>query len=75
MQRTIEWVFGIFGVLAIFCGFFILLAGENQYLGFGGASWRVGDISHAWAYGLFAGGGLLLLGALGLIRAGRRRRA
>lgn len=71
MQRIIGWVFGIFGALAVFCGLFILFAGENQYL----ASWRAGDISHGWAYGLLAGGGLLLLVVLGLLLSGRSRRA
>jgi hypothetical protein len=71
MQRIIGWVFGIIGALAVFCGLFILFAGENQYL----ASWRAGDIAHGWAFGLLAGGGLLLLVVLGLILSGRSRRA
>ena len=74
MQRIVGWVFGIIGAAAVFFGLFILFAGENQYLGFGDASWRVGDIPHEWAYGLLAGGGLLLVVVLGMILQGLRRR-
>ena len=75
MRRIIGWVFGIIGVVAVFCGLFILFAGEDQYLGWGGASWRVGDIAHGWAYGLLAGGGLLLVIVLGMLLQvlGRKR--
>ncbi len=35
-----------------FLGVFILVADEDQYVGIGGdLSWRVGDISSAWATG------------------------
>jgi len=75
MRRAIAWVIGVLGAAAVFFGLFILFAGENQYLGFGGASWRVGDISSNWAYGLLAGGGVLLVALLGALVAGRGRRS
>lgn len=63
-----EWLLGIAGGIATFLGFFILFAGENQYVGIGGDwSWRVGDISSAWAYGLLIGGLAAVLIALGLV--------
>lgn len=62
MTRVTEWVLGIVGVIAAFLGLFILFGGENQYLGLGGdLTWRVGEISSAWGYGLLIGGGVLLL--------------
>lgn len=72
-----EWLFGIVGGIGAFLGLFILFADEDQYVGIGGdLSWRVGDISLAWAYGLLIGGGLLLLIALGMVlrdaRSGHR---
>jgi hypothetical protein len=72
-----EWLFGIVGGIAVFLGIFILAAGEDQYVGIGGdLSWRVGDISSAWAYGLLIGGGALFLIALGMfIAASRSERA
>ncbi|MGD2043265.1 MAG: 2TM domain-containing protein [Acidimicrobiia bacterium] len=73
----LEWFFGIVGGLAVFLGVFILAAGEDQYVGIGGdLSWRVGDISPGWAYGLLIGGGVVLLIALVMvIGAGRTQRA
>jgi len=75
--KAVGWVLGIVGVIATFLGFFILFAGENQSVGLGGdLSWRVGDISSAWAYGLLAGGIALLLAVLALVlSSGRRVRA
>lgn len=43
MIRATEWILGGVGALAVFLGLFVLLAGEDQYLGFGGSAWRVGD--------------------------------
>lgn len=66
--RVAGWVLGIVGGISAFLGLFILFAGEDQYVGIGGdLSWRVGDISSAWMYGLLIGGGLALLMALGMI--------
>jgi len=73
MQRITGWVLGIVGAAAVFFGLFILFAGEDQYLGFGGASWRVGDISQGWAYGLLVGGGLLLVIVVAMLLRGRSR--
>ena len=69
-----EWLLGIVGGIGVFLGVFILFAGDDQYVGIGGAwSWRVGDISAAWAYGLLIGGGLLLSAALVMVIVGRDR--
>lgn len=66
--RVTEWVLGIAGVIAAFLGAFILLAGDEQYVGVGGGySWRVGDISPAWGYGLLSGGVLLLVVSAALV--------
>jgi hypothetical protein len=63
-----EWLFGIVGGIGAFLGLFILFGGDDQWVGIGGdLSWRVGDISTAWMYGLLVGGGLLLLIALGMV--------
>ncbi len=67
-----EWLFGIVGGIATFLGLFILFADGDQWIGIGGdLSWRVGDISSAWAYGLLAGGLGLLILALGMTFLGR----
>ncbi len=66
MIRATEWILGGVGALAVFLGLFVLLAGEDQYLGFGGSAWRVGDISAAWSYGLLIGGVALLAVAVAL---------
>ncbi|MEN8041362.1 MAG: hypothetical protein ABFR95_07655 [Actinomycetota bacterium] len=69
-----EWLLGIVGGIAAFLGLFILFAGEEQYVGIGGDwSWRVGEISTAWTYGLLVGGGLLLIGAIFMVVVGRDR--
>lgn len=66
--RLTEWLLGIVGGISAFLGLFILFADADQYVGVGGdLSWRVGDISSAWMYGLLIGGGLLLLIALGMV--------
>ena len=74
--KAVVWTGGIVGAIAVFLGLFILFAGENQYVGLGGDwSWRVGDISSAWAYGLLAGGVVLLLIVLAsTVGMARRRR-
>lgn len=72
--QSAEWLLGILGGIGAFLGVFILLADDDQHVGIGGDwSWRVGDISSAWAYGLLIGGGLLLLGALVMLILGRDR--
>lgn len=72
--RFIEWLFGIVGAIGLFLGLFILLANDNQYVGVGGDwSWRVGDVSSAWTYGLLVGGGVLLCAALVMIVLGTNR--
>lgn len=69
-----EWILGIFGGIATFLGLFILLADEDQFVGFGGDwAWRVGDIDTVWAYVLLITGVVLLFGALAMVYAGRRR--
>ena len=69
-----EWLVGIVGGIAAFLGMFILLADDDQYVGVGGDwSWRVGDISTPWAYGLLIGGGLLLCAALVMMLRDRNR--
>ena len=67
-----EWLFGILGGIATFLGFFVLFADGDQWIGIGGdLSWRVGDISSEWAYGLLVGGLVLLILALGMAFVGR----
>lgn len=67
-----EWFLGIVGGISTFLGLFILLADADQYVGIGGdLSWRVGDISSAWAYGLLVGGVLFLAIALAMVYYGR----
>jgi TRAP-type C4-dicarboxylate transport system permease small subunit len=73
-QRVVKQLLGIFGAIGIFLGLFILFAGDGQYLGFWDSTWRVGDISEWWGYGLLAAGGVLWVAALGWILAGRTRR-
>ena len=69
-----EWLFGVVGVISVFTGLFILFAGDDQSVGIGGDwSWRVGEISSAWIYGLLIGGGLLLLAAVVMFVVGRGR--
>jgi hypothetical protein len=64
MVRVSEWVLGIAGAFASFLGLFILLAGDDQYLGIIG-TWpgRVGDIASSWGYGLVIVGVALLVAA------------
>jgi hypothetical protein len=69
-----EWVLGAVGALAAFIGLVVLLAGDDDYVGVvGAATWRVGEISPWWGYGIFAAGiGLVLLTG-SLVRRDRRR--
>lgn len=73
-QKVAKQLLAIFGAIAIFLGFFILFAGENQSLGFWDSTWTVGEISEWWGYGFLAGGTALWAIALGWMMAGRRRR-
>lgn len=71
--RISEWVLAVLGAIAGFSGVFILVGGDDQYIGLGGeASWRVGDLSIAWGYGLAAGGLAVMLAAFLLFRRDRR---
>ena len=72
--RVSELVLGILGAVALFMGAFVLLAGDDQYVGLGGeASWRVGDIGLAWAIGLLAVGAVVVLADVVLVRWERHR--
>lgn len=77
LWTALEWFFGIVGGVAVFLGVFVLTAGEDQYVGIGGdLSWRAGDISSGWAYGLLIGGAVVFLVALAMVvSAGRSQRA
>lgn len=72
--RVSETVLAILGGVAVFLGAFILLAGDDQYVGLGGeASWRVGDIALAWGIGLLAVGVVVAVLDAALVRSDRRR--
>lgn len=72
--KVSEGVLAVLGAVGAFMGVFILFAGDDQYVGLGGeASWRVGDLSVAWGYGLAAGGLAVLLLAVALYRRDRHR--
>ncbi len=74
-RSSVEWAMGIIGAIGVFLGLFISFAGDDQYVGLGGdLSWRVGEISSAWAYGFLIGGAALMVGTIGLILQGRSRR-
>ena len=54
-------------------GVVILVATDDQYVGFGGdLSWRVGEIPTMAAWGLLIGGAVLLVVMIAMIRTGRR---
>lgn len=74
MFKVTAWILGVVGACAVFLGLFILFAGEDQYVGNLGFAWRVGDVAAAWAYGLLAGGVLLLALVAVLVVRGRRQR-
>lgn len=71
--RVSEWVLGIMAAIAAAMGFAILLLPDDQYVGLGGQqfSWRVGDLSPWWGYGLLAGG--VVLGAVTALLVRRDR--
>jgi len=72
--KASEWLMGIIGGVAAFLGLFIFFGSESEYVGLGGdLSWRVGDISSAWAYGLLIGGVVLLSGVVFMLIAGQAR--
>lgn len=72
--RFTEWLLGILGVVGLFLGLFIFVAGDEQYVGFGGdLSWRVGDVSPAWAGGLVVGGIVLIVSAAVMLVSGMNR--
>lgn len=72
-RAFVGWVLGIVGGIAAFMGGFILLAGDDQYVGLGGSlSWRVGDLGPAWGVALLAGGIVVLLIGLGLVISAMR---
>jgi hypothetical protein len=74
--RVSETVLAIVGATAVFLGAFILLAGDDQYVGLGGdASWRVGDIALAWGIGLLVVGIVVALADAALVRWDRHRPA
>ena len=71
--QVTRWVMMILGGIAAFMGGFILVGGDDQYVGLGGeVSWRVGDIDPAWGWGLLIGGLLLLAGGVALLLHHRR---
>ena len=49
-----------------------MFAGDEQYLGYSGYTWRVGDITAAWAWGFLAGGVALVVLAVVLAVTLRR---
>jgi protein-S-isoprenylcysteine O-methyltransferase Ste14 len=69
-----EWFMGIVGGIALFLGFFVMLGPEDEFIGLGGdLSWRVGDISAAWMFGLLIIGAAMVAGMVAMIVAGRNR--
>ena len=59
-----EWILGLVGLATAGLGVFLLVGGEDQYVGLGGdLSWRVGDIAPAWGYSLVAVGIVLAVAA------------
>ena len=73
-RRFTEWLLGILGVVALFLGLFIFFAGDDQYVGIGGdMSWRVGDVSPAWAWGLLVGGIVFIVSAAVTLVSGMNR--
>lgn len=73
-RRFAERLIGILGAIGVFLGAFVQFAGEDQHLGILWWTWRVGDITEAWKFGLLVAGSALLGIALTLV-ARRRVRA
>ncbi len=73
-QRAVKQLLGVFGAIALFLGFFILFAGDNQSLGFWDSTWQVGEISEWWGYGFIIGGGVLWVGLIAWLVQGRSDR-
>lgn len=72
--RFSEWLLGILGGVGLFLGLLILFAGDDLYLGIGGGlSWRVGDVSAAWAWVLLVGGVVLIITAGVMFMVGANR--
>jgi hypothetical protein len=67
-HRIGAWALGVGGGIAAFMGAFILLADEDQWVGTGGSlSWRVGDVSPAWGYGLLGASVLTLIVVVAMV--------
>lgn len=74
--RVSEWMFAILGMISLAVGTVVLVAGDDEYVGLGGdVSWRVGDLSPWWGYGLLAAGAAFVLAALALVRRDRMHAA
>lgn len=74
--KAAEWLLGVFGAVALFLGLFTAFGPADEYIGIGGDwSWRVGDVSDGWIYGMVALGAMLLLGLGWMMLAGRQREA
>ncbi len=70
-----RWVLTVVGAISAFIGAFILLGGEDQWIGLGGdASWRVGEIDALWGWGLLVGGVIFLVGGVALFLRDRTSR-
>lgn len=68
--RVTRWVMVVVGGIAAIVGLFILLAGDDQYVGIGGdVSWRVGDLDPLWGWGLLVMGAASLVIGLVFLRA------
>ena len=68
--RVSEWVLGILAAIAAVMGVAIMVLPDDEYVGLGGQqfSWRVGDLSPWWGYGLLAGGVVLGIVSVLLVR-------
>jgi hypothetical protein len=74
--RVSEWMFAALAIITLSMGMVVLLAGEDEYVGLGGdVSWRVGDLSPWWGYGLLAAGTACLVACMALIRRDRAHAA
>jgi hypothetical protein len=67
-----RWVLTVVGGISAFMGGFILLGGDDQYVGLGGdISWRVGDIDPIWGWGLLLVGALFFVVGIQLLISNR----